>query len=253
MSIIFRWSIWGDKRPVLELLSYSINTFKHAFRNTARYVVCTDEPAALALAIDTGVDVLPYDSVPRPLFSIDSRATWKKWCPTPRLDSTSIEFYVDSDVFLVGEPVELRRFISAPSGPPYLALREAPGSPHKVGRFSSRILEGIPPINTGFLGQRAGFNITKELLDEFRWWEENIPKEQRESHDDQGAVVAILSRYYLIGLLELLPQERYMVVSPTSNRHVQQLKGVAAIHTTHSNHPGFERFRRQINEYLQEP
>jgi hypothetical protein len=216
----------------------------------ARYIVHTDEPSEIRLLLGDSIEVRGYTESGPVLFDDSAKATWKKWCPTPRLDPSCTEFYVDSDVFLVDDPSELRRFGAGDSRQSFLAFQEAPGSRHKVGLFSPRILGGIPPVNTGFLGQRPGADITRELLAEYQWWREHIPPEIRESHDDQGAVVAILARYYLIGLVELLPQDRYCIISPVSNCDKVDLENVVAVHATYSHHPAFRRFRRNIEMYM---
>lgn len=250
LSTLFRWSIWGNKKYLIEPLSYSVGTFRRAFGDEARYVVCTDEPGEMKARLGEAIEIVSFGRFDVGPFNVDARTTWRKWCPTPRIDPSCTEFYVDSDVFLVGDPIELRRFSSEARVPSYLAFREVPGCPHKIGRFAPRVWQGIPPINAGLLGQRRGVDITKELLAELRWWSEQVPAIERESHDEQGAVVAVLSRYHLIGDLELLPQDRYRIVSPASNPDLRTLDGIVAVHATYPGHPAFHRFRTQIEAYM---
>jgi hypothetical protein len=253
MPILFRWSVWGDKRQLVETLPYSVGTFRRAFGDDAQYIVFTDEPHELKELLEDAADVRPYGDGEKSPFNLDVKPTWRKWRPTPRIAPDCTEFYVDADVFLVADPVELRRFSADPSARSFVVFREAVGVSARVGRFGSRILEGMPPINTGFLGQKAGVDITRELLRELRWWHDSVPPEHQTFFDDQGAVVAVLARHYLIDQVELLCQDRYCIVSPTSNSHLQNLDGVAAIHTTHPTHPAFHRFRDDIEGFIAGP
>lgn len=244
---VFRWSVWGDKRERAEILKLSVGSFRRAFRD-ARFVICTDEPVEIKAMLGTDIEVIPHE--PSSLsFNIPSTATWKKWCPVPRVAPNETEFYVDADVILVGDPLEVRRFCMERQARSFLVMQEAMGSPYYVGRFGSRILRGMPPVNTGFLGQRAGTDLTEELSAELRWWLTHVPENRRQFHDDQGAVVAVLSRRYLVGQVELLPQDRYCVISRRSNAGIKSLKGVAAVHLT-MGHSELNRFRTEIVSLL---
>lgn len=247
--LLFRWSVWGDKKQLSELLCLSVSTFRRAFGAQARYVVGTDEPSALRDMLGPEVEIIPHGELAT--FGIDGTPTWRKWCPTARLSLRDTEFYVDSDVFLVGDPNEVRRFDHDPNARPFIVMREAPGSSPLVGRFATRVLPGIPPINTGFLGQRPGTDITAELSRELQWWLQNIPFERRTFHDEQGAVVAVLSQRYLLGHVELLSQERYVIVSPRSNPDLTSLDGAAAVHLTMKAF-ALNRFRHHITAYIAE-
>ena len=108
MKILFRWSIWGDKRKLLELLVCSVDTFRRAFGVHARYVVCTDEPAEISALMHACVEIMPYANE-EVGFYVETKSMWRKWCPWPRLDRTCHEFYVDADVFIVSTPTELWR------------------------------------------------------------------------------------------------------------------------------------------------
>jgi len=183
-------------------------------------------------------------------FYVETKSMWRKWCPWPRLDRTCHEFYVDADVFIVSTPTELWRFCLEPSGRNFVVLREAPGSPAYFGNFGSRVAPILPPINAGLFGQRAGVDLTPDLLVELEWWKAHYSAGGAHVQDDQGAIAAALSHHYLQEQVEFLPQERYRIISPTSNRALTSLDGVAAFHATHPHHPAFHRFRSEVTQYI---
>jgi hypothetical protein len=248
MPIVFRWSVWGQKQEIVEMLPYSIGTFHRAFGTDAQYIVCTDEVSEMKSILGDYVDVIPLFEGEGNVFDVKTAATWRKWCPRPRLRPENTEVYVDADVFLVGCPVELQRFSANPART-YLVMQEAAGSRHWVGRFGVRIWGNIPPVNIGLVGQRAGTDITADLLTELQWWLANVPVHERQYHDDQGAVVAILAREHILGRLELLPQERYCIINHRHNSHLTSLDGVTAVHAT-MGHSAFRRFRAPIEAYI---
>jgi hypothetical protein len=225
------------------MLPYSIGTFRRAFRDEARYVVGTDEPPEIRALLGEGIEVIAHDAFGPSPFDIDSKPTWRKWCPAPRIAPTHTEFYVDADIFLVGDPLELRTFHESGAG--LLVMQEPPGARYWIGRFGPRILQGMPPVNTGLLGQRRGMDITAELTTELQWWLAHVPKERRLFHDDQGAVTAVLARRYIIGQVDLLPQDRYRIVNDRANAHLRTLDGIAAIHAT-KEHTAFQRFHDEV-------
>jgi hypothetical protein len=245
MSLLFRWSVWGDKRRMSEMLPYSVGTFRRAFGPEARYVVGTDEPAEIRPLFGEEVEVIGHDAFGRSPFDIDSKPTWRKWCPAPRIAPACTEFYVDADVFLVGDPSELRAFHANRAGTGYLVMQEPPGARYWVGRFGPRILKGLPPVNTGFLGQRVGTDITSELTGELEWWLEHVPADRHLFHDDQGAVITVLARSHLIGQVKLLPHDTYRIVNDRANAHLQNLEGIAVIHAT-KGHTAFQRFHDEV-------
>jgi hypothetical protein len=248
VPIVFRWSVWGDKRGVAETLPYSVGTFRRAFGSEVRYVIATDEPSEVrSMLPDSPAEILPYGDDGTALFS-EKYTCWRKWCPHPRLFPDCTEFYVDADIFLLGDPLELRRFGSSTTAPRFLVMQEGVGQRHCVGVFRPRVLKGIPPVNTGLVGQRPGGNITQELLAELQWWLTNVPSAVRHTHDDQGAVIAVLSRWYLLGQVELLPQERYFIFRPKTKDRT--LDGMVAIHATRPGKPAFHRFRAEIEQYM---
>jgi hypothetical protein len=248
MSAVFRWSVWGEKDNIVRMLPVSIATFQRAFGLDARYIVCTDEPPEIRPLLDSTVELIPLSGANTPL-NIQCAAPWRKWSPIPKLVPDLTEFFIDADVFLVGDPIELRDFIAGTTSHLFLVMREAPGAPHYVGRFRSRVFRAMPPVNTGLVGQRAGVDFSVELNAEFTWWLRNVAQSEQQYHDEQGAVAAVLSRWYVLGRVGLLPQHRYCIVNRRRNSHLTTLDGIAAIHTT-MGHAAFDRFSSSIQQYI---
>lgn len=244
--MLFRWSIWGEKRNGLEMLRHSVGTFRACFGTSARYVVYTDEPKDVGATHCGIAEVRGYDEHPDPYFNIASKATWRKWSPGVRLTETETEVYVDSDVFVVGEPEELRRFCAGAPGDRFLAMQESQGARWCFGRLEPRVPPDAPFINAGLIGQQPRADLTEDLMNQYVWWRDNVPPDLATFHDEQGAVVAALARHLVAGLVDLLPQDRYRIVSPRSNAHLDNLEGTALIHATYPDHPAFGRFRSYI-------
>src|SRR5215218_7083750 len=247
--MIFRWSIWGDKRDSYKMLRQSVGTFRACFGTLARYVVYTDEPGEVSMAVSGIAEARGYDEHPNPLFNFDSKATWRKWSPAVRLTEAETEIYVDSDVFIVGEPDELRRFCDGAPGDRFLTMQESDGARWCFGRLEPRVPADTPFINAGLIGQQPHADLTEDLLAQYKWWRVNVPPELATFHDEQGAVVAALARHLAAGCVELLPQDRYRIVSPRSNSELEDLEGTALIHATHPGHPAFGRFLQHISGY----
>ncbi len=245
--MLFRWSIWGEKKQNLEMLLYSISSFRIYFGNSARYVVYTDEPSEVSNRLGCTTEVYSYNTHSSRCFDISSIATWRKWCPVVRLVPGKIEFYVDSDIFIVGQPNEILGFCAGVSGNRFMTMQESIAARWCFGRFDSRVSICSPPINAGLIGQQPQADLTFNLLNEFRWWQENITPEEATFHDEQGAVVAALFPYITEGLVDLLSTERYRIVSPRSNSDLNELSNVALIHTTYPDHPGFHKFRTLLD------
>lgn len=229
------------------MLPFSVGTFRRVFGKEARYLVATDAPGEVRSLLGDGVELVPYDSQSDSIFNTDD-ATWRKWCPRPRCAPGFTELYVDSDVFLVGDPTELRRFDSELSGC-YLAMQEAPGTPYFIGRFGPRLFGGLPPLNAGFLGQHVTADITTELTLEFDWWKREVSQSDRHYHDEQGAVNAVLARRNLVGDVELLPHHRYCIVNHRANASLTSCDGIVVIHAC-MGHSAFRRFFGTIEAFM---
>src|SRR5207302_4708815 len=149
--MVFRWTVWGPNTRLFELASYSVGTFRNIFGSAARYVVCTDQPAAVTRLLDRNVDVIPMrESV----FDIPAKAPWRKWAPLVRIAPGDTEIYVDSDVFLIGEPDELREFASGHPGNRVLAMPESSPDRRMYGVFHERLPLNAPGMNSGLVGQQ---------------------------------------------------------------------------------------------------
>ncbi len=247
--MIFRWSLWGEKRDKYEMLRHSVGTFSTCFGSLARYVVYTDEPQSVAAALGGTAETRGYDEHPTPRFNIDSKATWRKWSPAVRITEDQTEVYVDCDVFIVGEPDELRTFCTGVPGNRFLAMQECVGARWCFGRLEPRVPANSPYINAGLIGQQPRADLTDLLITEYNWWLANVPPDHATFHDEQGAIIAALAPHLASGRVDLLARDRYRIVSPRSNAHLRNLEGIALIHATYPNHPAFDWFRAHISRY----
>lgn len=247
--MLFRWSLWGEKHDKYEMLRHSVGTFRTCFGSSARYVVYTDEPQDVAAALYGVAETLGYDEHPTPLFNINSKATWRKWCPAVRITEADTEMYVDCDVFIVGEPDELHSFCTGMPGDRFLAMQESAGARWCFGRLEARVPADAPFINAGLIGQQPNADLTNNLITQYNWWRANVSPDDATFHDEQGAIVAAFASHLALGLVDLLPPSRYRIVSPRSNAHLKSLEGIALIHATYPNHPAFDWFRTHISEY----
>src|SRR5689334_9784269 len=110
-KIVFRWAVWGSKYSLIDTLRYSIGSFRHYFGETGLYLVCTDEPNEIAALLGHTVEIANMKtSRGRKFYETPANSYWRKLCPAPRLFPGVTEVFVDSDVFLVGDPYELRGF-----------------------------------------------------------------------------------------------------------------------------------------------
>jgi hypothetical protein len=222
------------------MLSHSIGTFRRFFPRDARFVVCTDDPQAIAGACPDA-QVMRLDG-PGAEY-VDSRATWKKWAPRFRLDASVTEIRVDADIFLLDEPVELRRWLDG-DGTDFIVTQEEFTELWPYGNFGSRLPAGFAPINAGFFGQRAGADLTVPFREAYRWWAANVFGEDVLYHDEQGALGWLLQQNR--DRVRFLDPARYRVVCPLNEPPVETLDGIVAMHATYPEHPAFQRFREQI-------
>src|SRR5581483_4207526 len=213
MSVVFRWSAWGQKHRIIEQLQQSIMTFRHCFGSLGRYVLCTDEPNDLAPVFHGIAEVLDMRSGSSPqYYDVVTRATWRKWCPFPRIAPGHTEIMVDSDVFIVGDPHELRQFCEGQPGDRVLALEEYPSASRWSGVFQLILDENSPAINAGIFGQQPNVDITSRLNYYFQWWYDRAAVWDGLFHDEQGAINAIAAEYMAAGKLDMLPSSRYLMV-----------------------------------------
>ncbi|MCK9273296.1 hypothetical protein M0P65_07190 [Candidatus Gracilibacteria bacterium] len=185
------------------------------------------------------------------LFNVDSVATWKKWCPTARIDINEHEFYVDSDVFLVNKPEEIFDFLNDKKYK-FAILDEFKGQSWQHGAMSTKANENTPFVNAGLFIQKAGQDITADLLKEFNWWKENIKQEEVKHHDEQGALAVSLNKYKVNNSLYVLPKNKYMLIGPNENNNIENLENIVLFHAVYPEHPAFYKFKKFLDNILYE-
>ncbi len=248
--MIFRWSIWGDHiSKNIELLRYSILSFKKQFGDKNQYIVYTDDAHQVAAALNLDVDVRQFPEQRDSMFSVSSRATWMKWCPAPRLDVNQTEFYIDSDVFLLKYPKEVEMFLSD-EHKGFAILDEYFGQSWQHGAMASKATEKTPFVNAGFFVQKAGFDITQSLITEFTWWKDNVVSEEQTHHDEQGALAIALTEYQESGKLFVLPKDKYMLIGPNENKDIKNLENITMFHAVYPDHPAFYKFKNYLDDLL---
>jgi hypothetical protein len=251
--MIFRWSFWGSSVVKnIELLRYSVLSFRKQFGDNHQYLVYTDNMMFIAEHLYQMVDIRPFPSDKTSHFYVRSKATWLKWCPSSRLDITQTEFYVDSDVFLLQYPKEIDLFLTDPKRQ-FAILDEFLGQPWQRGAMRKRATADTPYVNAGLFIQKAGYDISAELVKEFLWWQENIAPGEATHHDEQGALAIALTGHYTRGSLCILPKESYILIGETENAAICDLTNVTLIHAVYPNHPAFYRFKRNLTSILCKP
>jgi len=248
--MIFRWSIWGThKSKNLELLKYSILSFKLYFGAKHDYVVFTDDTKILKETIGNIVYVFSFNEGHKSIYNIESKATWKKWCPRARLDINATEIYIDSDVFLVNYPSEIDHLIAEPIVK-FAILDEFLGQPWQLGAMSQKATSNTPFVNAGLFIQKAGFDISTDLESELTWWKDNILPSKQTHHDEQGALAIALTPYHVAGELKILPKNKYMLIGPNENTKVENVESITLFHAVYPEHPAFYKFKSHLNKIL---
>ena len=241
--MIFRWSIWGDHiAKNAELLHYSVLTFKKQFGNNHQYVIYTDNTEYISRYFDKTIDIRPFPTGGNSLFCTLSKATWMKWCPSSRLDINQTEFYIDSDVFLLKYPKEIDTFLSNPKEK-FAVMDEFFGQPWQHGAMSAKAGPNTPFINAGFFVQKAGYDISSDLIKEFEWWNNNIKESEQTHHDEQGALAIALTKYFTERELCVLPKDTYMLIGENENTDLENLGNITLFHAVYPDHPAFYKFR----------
>ncbi len=250
--MIFRWSIWrGHISKNIELLRYSVLSFRKQFGSNHQYIIYTDNAGFVSKQLDAGVDIREFPSDENSQFCITSKATWLKWCPSSRLDVNQDEFYVDSDVFLLKYPEEIDLILSNPKIK-FAIMDEFFGQPYQHGAMHKKATLDTPFVNAGFFIQKTGHDISNDLIKEFDWWRKNIKYNEQTHHDEQGALAAALTRYFANDELFILPKKKYMLISETSNADIENLDNVTLFHATYPTHPAFYKFKYVLDEILYE-
>lgn len=174
---------------------------------------------------------------------------WMKWCPTSRLDTNQTEFYIYSDVFLLGYPKEIDAFLSD-ERMEFAIMDEYFGQSWQYGAMAHKATEDTPFINAGFFIQKAGYDITPSLIKKFNWWRKNIKQEDQTHHDEQGALAIASTEPRLKGKLFVLPKDKYMLIGPNENKDVYNLDNVTIFHAVYPDHPVFYRFKDDLDVSL---
>lgn len=248
--MIFKWSFWGKcVLANIELLRCSVFSFRKQFGNSHKYVIYTDDVEFVSRQFGEGVDVRYFYIDTNSKFCVTSKSTWKKWCPTVRLDISQDEFLVDSDVFLLKYPKEIDSVLSNRKVR-FAIMDEYAGKPFQHGAMRKKATPDTPFVNAGLFLQKAGSDITADLNEEFEWWQNNIKVEEQTHHDEQGALAVALTKYLVNGELSILPKDKYILVSPTSNPDLKRLDDVVLFHATYPAHPAFYKFKDVLDEIL---
>lgn len=248
--MIFRWSIWGSQASKnIELLRYSIATFKKQFGGNHQYIVYTDNIEFVSEFLDETIDTRLFPEEKDSLFCVASKATWLKWCPSSRLDISQTEFYIDSDVFLLKYPKEIDEFLSNPNTK-FAIMDEFFGESWQHGAMQKKGIKDAPFVNAGFFVQKAGHDISKELVKEFEWWQENVKSEEQTHHDEQGALAIALKKYFIDGELYIFPKKTYMIIGENENTSISSLDDITLFHAVYPNHPAFYKFKNFIDGIL---
>lgn len=248
--MIFRWSIWGTHRTKnAELLRCSILTFKHHFGNEHNYIVSTDNVESVTGIIGDLASVIDFNECGKSIYNIESKATWKKWCPRVRLDINQTEIYIDSDVFLLKYPYEIENIITNPKIK-FAILDEFFGQPWQFGAMKRKATSKTPFVNAGLFIQKAGNDISTDLESELSWWKENILSSEQTHHDEQGALAIALTPYHVSGELKILPKDKYMLIGPNENTEVESIESLTLFHAVYPEHPAFYKFKFHLNKIL---
>lgn len=250
--MIFRWSFWGDHTSKnIELLRYSVLSFKKQFGNDHQWIVYTDNVEYVSKYLDETVDIRQFPVGENSLFCISSKATWLKWCPSSRLDISQTELYIDSDVFLLKYPEEIDSFLSN-SSQKFAIMDEFFGQSWQHGAMQNKATADTPFVNAGFFVQKAGCDISGNLIKEFEWWQKNVKENEQTHHDEQGALAIALSTFFINGELYILPKDAYVIIGENENTNIPNLNGLTLLHAVYPDHPAFYKFKDSLDSIIHE-
>lgn len=245
--MLFRWSLWGkDVACSKEMIADSVRSFRSIIGPHADYVVYTDAPRDVEHYLRSIADVFTYSSHTEPSFECFTGPTWAKWCPSPRLSPGDLEVLVDTDVFLLSEPVEIFSLLEPFCNIRYLVLEEFEGEPWQRGCFAETIPTNVPFINAGLFAQGPTADISQSLQAQYDWWIAKKDLLGETFHDEQGALTKALVPDFESGHADVLPKDRYAIISPRSNRGIRSLKGLSLFHATHPGHPAYHQFKYEL-------
>ena len=246
--MIFRWSIWGARLSQnIKLLRYSILSFQKQFGSDHQYIVYTDNSSFVSKQLNADVDVREFPLDKGSMFCVTSKATWLKWCPSARLDINQVEVFVDSDVFLLTYPKEFDSVLFNPKIK-FAIMDEFFGQPYQHGAMQRKTTSDTPFVNAGLFIQKAGHDISKDLTKQFEWWQKHIPYDEQTHHDEQGALAVALTKYFINDEVYILPKEKYMIISESSNAGIENLDNVTLFHATYPTHPAFYKFKHVLDK-----
>jgi hypothetical protein len=229
------------------MLNHSVASFRHFFGSTARFIVFADDPPLVEALRLVDFEIAPLSTASSGAV-FDEKITWRKWAPRVRLDRSVIEFRVDSDIFLLKEPSEIRKFCEGKSGYELLSTQEEFTEEWPYGNFATKLIRPITPINAGFIGQGAGFDFTFEFENAYVWWKENVADTSNvKYHDEQGAVAFSIQDYIPRGKVMLLDPLRYRIVCPLNDPPVRSVDELVMMHCTYPDHPAFRQFLGPIS------
>ena len=248
--MIFRWTLWGENKN-LDMLKYSIDSFVACFGKSHRYILYTDNVKEIDISFIGDLEIYNFNESENNIFNIESKATWKKWYPKPRIDIKQTEVYVDSDVFMVEYPKELDEFIKNDKYK-FAIMDEFNGQAWQHGAMQKKNIKGAPFVNAGLFIQKAGFDITEDLLTEYKWWKDNISQDEQTHHDEQGALAIALTKYLKDGELYVFPKNKYMLIGPNENKDIESLENVTMFHSVYPEHPAFYKFKGVLDKILYE-
>ncbi len=246
-AIIFRWSIWGNDSQNLDMLFYSISSFRRFFGSGHEYIVYTDNPQNVSDNVKKLADVRLFPK--NCLFNFKSKPTWQKWCAGPRLDSDKTEFFIDSDVFLVNQPKEIEKFLSDDKYK-FAILDEFKGESWQHGVMTRRATKDTPFVNAGLFIQKHGSDITADFLDELNWWKENIKIEDQTHYDEQGALAVALTKYLMKGELLVLPKDKYTLINRDLNTGIDDLNTLTLFHAMGKERYAYHKFLPELKRQL---
>ena len=159
-NVILRWTIWNATPFSIFMLCHSVETFRHFFGATPRYIVFADDPPVVDALRLCSFELVNLKDVSSSF--ADTRGNWRKWAP-PRLDIRAVELRINSDIFLLAEPSEIRSFCEGRSGRQWLVTREEFSAQWPYGNFAHRLPTDFIPVNVGLVGQSEGCDISPDL------------------------------------------------------------------------------------------
>ncbi|WP_286352217.1 hypothetical protein [Geobacter sulfurreducens] len=228
------------------MLVDSIKSFRAILGSRANYVVHTDDPRHVKRYLRGIADVFAFSDYHNPSFATFTGPTWGKWCPCPRLAPGDLEVHVDADVFLLAEPVEIFTLLDSRNKMKYLVLEEFKGESWQRGCFADMIPSSVPFINAGLFAQGPNGDISESMQTQYDWWLSKRHLLKETFHDEQGALTLAIANDFETGYADVLPKDRYVIISPRSNREISSLEGLVLFHATHPDHPAYHRFKNIV-------